>query len=424
MFDVGVIRRDRAAVEAMLRRRKATADLDEIVALDDKRAVLAGRITAIGEERNRLSARIGKTAPAERAELVGRTRELRDQLKAVEVEQEAVERGLRAALLTVPNMLAPDVPEGEDESGNVVVRRWGEPRQFDFKPRDHVEIGQMLDIIDIERAVKVAGTRSYYLKNEAVFLELALVRFALDHLMASGFRPVVPPVLVRENTLWAARFFPFFRDQIYKIEGEDRYLVGTSEVPLAGMHMDEILDEAKLPLLYAAFSSCFRTELGSGGRDIRGLLRTHQFDKVEMFAYVHPDKSEETHQWMVGLEEGIYQQLGVPYQVLLMCSGDLGALAYKKYDIEFWKPADGVYREITSCSNYQDFQARGANVRFRGEAGARPRFVHELNGTAVAIGRTLIAILENHQQADGSVVVPEVLHQYLPKGMEVLRPRR
>jgi seryl-tRNA synthetase len=423
MFDVGVIRRDRAAVEAMLRRRKATADLDEIVALDDKRAVLAGRITAIGEERNRLSARIGKTAPAERAELVGRTRELRDQLKAVEVEQEAVERGLRAALLTVPNMLAPDVPEGEDESGNVVVRRWGEPRQFDFKPRDHVEIGQMLDIIDIERAVKVAGTRSYYLKNEAVFLELALVRFALDHLMASGFRPVVPPVLVRENTLWAARFFPFFRDQIYKIEGKDFYLVGTSEVSLAGLHMDEILEEKQLPLLYAGFSSCFRTELGSGGRDIRGLMRNHQFDKVEMFAYTRPEDSEAAHERMVGYEEEVFQGLKIPYRLTLMCTGDLGALAYKKYDLEAWKASDGVYREVTSCSNYADFQARGTNTRYRPETGGRPQYVHTLNGTGVAVGRTLWAIVENHQQEDGSVVVPEVLRQYMPGGLDVIRPK-
>lgn len=423
MFDVNLIRNNRAAVEEMLARRQAEAPLDEIVALDERRAVLAGRVTSLGEERNRLSQQIGRMPPAERQQLVARTRELRDQLKAVDDELAAVEGKLRDLLLTVPNLIAPDVPTGPDESGNVEVRRWDEPRAFDFKPRDHVELGTILDVLDIERAARAAGTRTYYLKNEAVLLEFALVRYALDVLMRAGFRPVVPPVMVKEKTLWATRHFPFMRDQIYKIEGDDSYLVGTSEVPLAAMHMEEILEEKQLPLFYAGFSSCFRTELGSGGRDIRGLLRTHQFDKVEMFAYVRPAESEETHQKMVGLEEQIYQGLGIPYRVMLMCSGDLGALASKKYDLEFWKPADGVYREITSCSNYGDFQARGTNTRFRPEAGGRPQYVHMLNGTAVAIGRTLIAILENFQEADGSVVVPEVLRPYLPGGMEKIAPK-
>ena len=423
MFDINLIRRDRAAVEDMLSRRRATASLDEIVGLDNRRAALAGRATALGEERNRLSAQIGKLQPVDRERLIARTRELREELRGVEEETAGVEAQLRDLLLTVPNMIAPDVPTGPDESGNVEVRRWGEPPAFDFKPRDHVELGTLLDVLDVERAGRAAGTRTYYLKNEAVLLEFALARFAMDVLSANGFHPVVPPVFVPERTLWATRHFPFMRDQIYKIEGEDRYLVGTSEVPLAAMHLDEILAEQELPLLYAGFSSCFRTELGSGGRDIRGLMRTHQFDKVEMFAYVRPENSENTHQWMVGLEEQIYQRLGIPYRVMLMCSGDLGALAYKKYDLEFWKPADGVYREITSCSNYVDFQARGTNTRYRAQGGGKPQYVHMLNGTAVAVGRTLIAILENYQRADGSIVVPEALRPYLPAGMEVLAPR-
>ena len=424
MFDINLIRNDRAAVEEMLARRQAQAPLDQIVQLDNRRAALAGQVTALGEERNRLSQQIGRTPPAEREALIARTRELREGLRATEEELTNVEARLREMLLTIPNVIAPDVPTGPDESANVEVRRWGEPPAFDFKPRDHVELGTLLEVIDVERAARISGTRTYFLKNEAVLLEFALVRLAMDLLMANGFRPVVPPVLVREKTLWATRHFPFMREQIYKIEGEDSYLVGTSEVPLAGLHVDEILEEKQLPLLYAGFSSCFRTEVGSGGRDIRGLFRVHQFDKVEIFAYTRPSESEQTHQWMVGLEEQIYQRLGIPYRVVLMCTGDLGALAYKKYDLEFWKPSDGVYREFTSCSNYADFQARGTNTRFRPEDGGRPRYVHTLNGTAVAVGRTLIAILENYQRADGSVVVPAALRPYLPAGLEIIAPKK
>lgn len=423
MFDVGLIRHNRDAVEDMLRRRGETAPLDEIVSLDSRRAELAGRVTSLGEERNRLSQQIGRLPAQERQAMIARTRALRDELKGVEEELTAAEEALHQLLLTVPNLVALDVPVAPDESGNVEVRRWGEPRDFGFKPRDHVELMTALDVLDLEHAGKVAGSRTYYLKNEAVFLEFALVRFALDVLTAKGFRPVVPPVLVKERALWASRHFPFFRDQIYKIEGEDFYLVGTSEVSLAGLHMDEILEEKALPLLYAGFSSCFRTELGSGGRDIRGLMRNHQFDKVEMFAFTRPEDSEAMHERMVGYEEEIFQRLGIPYRLTLICTGDLGALAYKKYDLEAWKPSDGVYREVTSCSNYADFQARGTSTRYRPEGGGRPQYVHTLNGTGVAIGRALWAIVENHQQEDGSVVVPEVLRQYMPGSLEVIRPR-
>ena len=427
MFDVNLIRRDRAAVEDMLAKRGETAPLDEIIALDDQRAQLAGKTTSLGEERNRLSQQIGRTPPAERPALIEKTRGIREELRATEERATEVEARLRDLLLTVPNMVAPDAPVGPDESGNVVVRSWGTPRDFaaeGFKPRDHVELGAICDLIDIEGAAKIAGTRSYYLKNEAVLLEFAFARFALDVLMASGFVPIVPPVLVKEKTLWATRHFPFLRDQIYKIEGDDSYLVGTSEIPLAGLHFEEIVDEKTLPRYYAGFSSCYRTEVGSGGRDIRGLMRVHQFDKVEMFAYVRPEESEATLERLVGFEEAIFQGLEVPYQVVKMCTGDLGALAYKKYDIEAWKPADGVYREVTSCSNYVDFQARGTETRFRPEAGGKPQYLHTLNGTAVAIGRALVVLLENHQRPDGSVVIPKALRPYMPGGQEIILPRK
>jgi len=406
----------------MLARRQAQAPLDEIVALDARRVALAGRATALGEERNRLSQQIGRSPQAERDALVARTRELREELRTVEAEMAQVEEELRSLLLTVPNIVAADVPDGKDDSENVELRQWGRKPEFSFPPRDHVEIGTLLGVLDLERAGKVAGSRSYYLRNEAVWLEFAIVGLALSIVTRHGFNLVVPPVLVKEKTLWGTRHFPFFQDQIYKLEGDDLYLVGTSEVPLAAMHMDEILSEAELPLLYAAFSPCYRTELGTGGRDIRGLMRTHQFDKVEMFVYSRPQDSPAWHDRILAIEEEIYQALEIPYRVMLICTGDLGPVAAKKFDIEAWKPSDGVYREVTSTSNCTDFQARGVNTRYRPEAGGKPVFVHMLNGTATAIGRTIAMLLENHQQEDGSVRMPAALLPYLPAGLEVLRP--
>ena len=406
----------------MLARRRAQAPLDEIIALDSRRAALAGRSTALGEERNRLSQQIGRAPASDRTTLVARTRELRDTLRTVEAETAQVEEQLRDLLLRVPNIVAPEVPAGKDDTENIELRRWGKTDAPDFPARDHVELGAKLGILDIERAGKVAGSRSYFLRNEAVWLELALVSFAMTVVTRHGFRPVIPPVLVKEKTLWGTRHLPFFQDQIYKIEGDDIYLVGTSEVPLAAMHMDEILSEAELPLRYAAFSPCYRTELGTGGRDIRGLMRTHQFDKVEMFVYSTPETAPHWHDTILAIEEEIYQALEIPYRVMLICTGDLGPIAAKKYDIEAWKPADGTFREVTSTSNCTDFQARGLNTRYRPEAGGRPQFVHMLNGTAIAIGRTIAMLLENHQQADGSVLVPQALRPFLPAGLDALRP--
>ncbi|MGI6662151.1 MAG: serine--tRNA ligase [Bacillota bacterium] len=304
----------------------------------------------------------------------------------------------------------------------MVVRTWGKPREFPFKPKDHVAIGESLGLIDISRAAKVWGTRSYFLKGDAVFLEFALIRYAMDILTSEGFIPVVTPIIVKTEMLEGTRHYPFFKEQIYRIEGEDLGLVGTSEIPLGAMHAGEILEEKDLPLKYAGFSSCYRTEVGSGGRDVRGLIRTHHFDKVEMFVFDKPENSDKTHEYMVSIEERFYRDLGIPYRVVMMCSGDLGPVAYKKYDVEFWHPSESKYREITSCSNCTDFQARGLNTRYRPAGGGRPEFVHTLNGTAIAIGRTLVAILENYQEEDGGVTVPEVLREYMPGGLSKLRP--
>ncbi len=423
MFDIEILRSDRAAVEEMLKKRSAEAPLDRILELDRKRAELVRTVNVLREERNKLSGEIkGIKDEAKRAEMIERTRGIRDQVSAVETDLAAVEKDLRDLLVWMPNMLAPEVPFGEDESGNVVVRTWGEPRKFDFKPKDHVTIGEGLGIIDIARAAKVWGTRAYFLKGDAVFLEFALVRYAMDILAAEGFLPVVTPIIVKTEILEGTRHYPFFKEQIYRIEGEDSGLVGTSEIPLGAMHAGEILEERVLPLKYAGFSSCYRTEVGSGGRDVRGLIRTHHFDKVEMFVFDKPQDSAKTHEYMVSIEERFYRELGIPYRVVMMCSGDLGPVAYKKYDVEFWHPSEAKYREITSCSNCTDFQARGLNTRFRPAAGGKPEYVHTLNGTAIAIGRTLVAILENYQEEDGSVTVPEVLRKYMPDGLAKVRP--
>lgn len=419
MFDIDLLRNNRPAVEEMLRKRSASVDLDRILELDRRRTELVRASNDLREERNNLSSEIkGTKEEAKRSEMIERTRALRDHISSVEAELDVVEKDLRNLLLWMPNMLAPEVPFGEDESGNVVVRAWGEPRKFGFPPRDHVEIGEALGIIDIARAAKVWGTRAYFLKGDAVFLEFALVRYAMDLLSAEGFVPVVTPIVVKAEILEGTRHYPFFKDQIYRIEGEDAGLVGTSEIPLGAMHAGEILEEKALPVKYAGFSACYRTEVGSGGRDVRGLIRTHHFDKVEMFVFDKPENSGKDHELMVSLEERIYRELGIPHRVVMMCSGDLGPVAYKKYDVEFWHPSEGKYREITSCSNCTDFQARGLNTRYRPGIGGKPEFVHTLNGTAVAIGRTLVAILENCQEEDGSVVVPEVLRKYMPDGQE------
>ncbi|NLA60955.1 MAG: serine--tRNA ligase [Firmicutes bacterium] len=423
MFDIEILRTNRAAVEEMLKKRSTEAPLDRILELDRKRIDLVRTVNVLREERNRLSGEIkGIKDAAKRNELIERTRGIRDRISSVESDLARVEKDLRDLVIWMPNMLAPEVPFGEDESGNVVVRTWGKPREFPFKPKDHVAIGESLGLIDISRAAKVWGTRSYFLKGDAVFLEFALIRYAMDILTSEGFIPVVTPIIVKTEMLEGTRHYPFFKEQIYRIEGEDLGLVGTSEIPLGAMHAGEILEEKDLPLKYAGFSSCYRTEVGSGGRDVRGLIRTHHFDKVEMFVFDKPENSDKTHEYMVSIEERFYRDLGIPYRVVMMCSGDLGPVAYKKYDVEFWHPSESKYREITSCSNCTDFQARGLNTRYRPAGGGRPEFVHTLNGTAIAIGRTLVAILENYQEEDGGVTVPEVLREYMPGGLSKLRP--
>ena len=413
MLDVKLIRSDPEGVRAALERRGGAARLDEFLAVEAERRRLTTEVEAMRAERKAASDEIArvKRAGGEAAEAIAAMRALGDTIKARERELDAVEARLRELLLDIPNLPLPDVPPGGEED-SVVLRHVGEPPSFDFEPRDHLDLGVALDLIDMERAARASGSRFAYLKGDLVLLQFALVRLGLETAATRGFRPVVPPVLVREEAMYGTGFFPTDRAQVYQTTDGD-CLVGTSEVPLAAMHMEELLEAERLPLRYAGYSTCFRREAGAAGRDTRGIFRVHQFDKVEMFSFCMPEQSEAEHELILEVEEEVLQRLGIPYRVVSIAAGDLGAPAAKKYDCEAWLPGQGRYRELTSCSNCTDYQARRLNCRYRTEKG--PRFVHTLNGTCIAVGRTLVAIMENCQRADGSIEVPEALRPYVGK---------
>ena len=338
--------------------------------------------------------------------------ELKQAIDSGKAELEQVDADLQRVATGLPNLPDPDAPEGMTEEDAVVLREEGERPSFDFEPRDHLEIGSELGLIDMEAGARVSGSRFAYLKGDLVLLELALVRFALDLVREEGHEPVVPPVLVREEALVGTGFLPGDRDQIYEVPKDELFLVGTSEVPLAALHADQILAAEELPIRYAGFSPCFRREAGAGGRDTRGIFRVHQFDKVEMFSFVEPSKSAEEHERLLAIEERILAELEIPYRVVNVAAGDLGAPAAKKYDCEAWIPSQGRYRELTSCSNTTDYQARRLACRYRPNEDQAPEVVHTLNGTAVAVGRTMIALIENRQEREGGFTLPTILHSY------------
>ena len=408
MLDLKVIRSDPdAAREALARREpEAAAGLDRALQLDARRRRLLPELERLRGERNEANGRISSAADAaEREREIAAMREVAGRVKELERELAGVQEELQQALAPLPNLPDPSAAPGpEDEQ----VRTVGEPPTFDFRPRDHLELAG--PAIDMERAARLSGARFAYLLGDLVFLELALVRWTLDILRSHGFQPVIPPVLVREQALYGTGFLPDTEQQIYALGEDDLYLVGTSEVALASLHADEVLDAERLPRRYAGFSPCFRREAGAAGRDTRGIFRVHQFDKVEMFSFVSPADSATEHERILAIEEEILQALELPYRVVNIAVSDLGNSAAKKYDCEAWLPSYGAYRELTSCSNTTDYQARRLNIRVRAERGTESP--HTLNGTAVAVGRTLVALLENGQQADASVELPEVLVPY------------
>jgi seryl-tRNA synthetase len=418
VLDLKLVRERPDDVRAALARRGGSFPLDELVEVDARRRKLQTELDSMRAEHKALTKRVAGAPAGERDALLGRAKALSDEIRSREQEEDALAAELRRLLLEIPNLPHETVPAGETDDDNTEVRRWGTPPEFGFDPRDHLEIGSGLDVIDTERASRSSGARFAYLKGPGALLEIALVRFALDRLAPHGFTPVVPPVLVRRDAMEGTGFLPTDEQQIYRIADDDLYLVGTSEVPIAAMHAGEFLDSASLPVRYAGFSTCFRREAGAYGKDTRGIFRLHQFDKVEMFSFTLPEASWDEHDFLLERQEEILQALEIPYRVVNVCTGELGVPAAKKYDVEAWLPGQGAYREITSCSNCTDYQARRLSCRIKTDRG--PAFVHTLNGTAVAVGRTLIAIIENHQQSDGSVRIPPALVSYT--GFERIGP--
>lgn len=406
MLNIKFIRENVEKVKKGTAAKQIDAGLvDKVLELDDKRRRLIGEIEELRKKRNEIAKRV-KGADEE-------GKRIREELKVKEPELVKTVEEYTEVLYQIPNLPADDVKEGKGEEENEIIRSWGEPAKFSFDPKDHLEIGESLGIIDIERASKVSGTRFGYIKGDLVLLELAIVQYAFEYLVKESFVPVIPPVLIRKDVMRGMGYLEHGgEDDMYVLEKDDLILVGTSEQAIGPMHMNEVLDVKDLPRRYVGFSTCFRREAGSYGKDTRGIFRVHQFNKVEMFSFTKPEESNKEHEYLLGLEEKLLQSLNIPYQVSKMCSGDLGAPAARKYDLNAWLPGQNQYRELTSASTTTDFQARRLGIKYR--EGENTGYVHMLNGTAFA-DRPLIAILENYQQEDGSVVVPEVLRKWVGK---------
>jgi seryl-tRNA synthetase len=422
MLDIKLLRDDPEPFRRALARRNLAEAVDDLLAADERRRALTARVDDLRAAQNRASKAIGGAQGDEKQALIAEVSSVSAELKEVEPQLAEADAALQVLLAATPNVPHDSAPDGFTDEDAVEVRRNHDaPPAFDFEVRDHAAIGELLGILDTERGARTSGSRFVYLMGDIVLLQFALMRNAVDILVEKGFTPVIPPVLVREEAMYGTGFLPADEAQLYRTAQDDLYLVGTAEVPLAALHMGEIVDEAQLPLRYAGYSSCFRREAGTYGKDMGGMFRVHQFDKVEMFSFTTPEASWEEHEYLVGVEEEIIGTLDLPYRVVNIAAGDLGGSAAKKYDIEVWLPGQQRYRELTSCSNTTDYQARRLQTRVRRGDGALET-LHTLNGTATALGRTLIAILENHQRADGSVEVPEHLWPYLPERVRVLRP--
>jgi seryl-tRNA synthetase len=422
MLDLKLIRENPDLLrESQRRRGEDVGVVDRLLAVDTRNRALKTEAEALRAERNRVSAEIPKTKdPQARQQKIAAMREVGDRIAAMEREITATDEEIRTILLGIPNIPHESVHEGKDDSENIVVRTWGTPREFDFTPRPHWEIAEALGIADFDRAGKISGPRFYVLVAAGAHLERALINYFLDlHVTEHGYTEVWTPYLVKGECMVGTGQLPKFADDMYRIEGEDLYLDPTAEVPVTNLYREEILDGAKLPIYLVGYTACFRKEAGAGGRDNRGMVRVHQFDKVEMVKFVAPDTSWDELDSLRANAEDCLQRLGLPYHIAQMCTGDVGFTAAKKFDPEVWMPGQDKYVENSSCSNFTDFQARRANIRYRPAPEAKPQFVHTLNGSGLAIGRTVAAILENYQQADGSVVVPEVLRPYM-RGLEVL----
>lgn len=416
MLDLKLLQKDPASVAKALAARNSNIDIAEFNSLDEKRRALLAQVEELKAQRNKASAEVArlKRAGEDASTLMAETGKLGERIKELDLETESFKQALNDWMLAVPNIPHDSVPLGKSEDDNPVLHSWGEPPKFSFTPREHWELGQELGGLDFDRAGRLTGSRFTVYWRWAARLERALTSFFLDiHTNENGYVEVIPPFMVNRNTMTGTGQLPKFEADLFKLEGWDYFLIPTAEVPLTNLHADEVLEEDSLPIGYAAATPCFRSEAGSYGKDTKGLIRQHQFSKVEMVRFAHPDRSYEALELMREHAEGLLQRLNLPYRVITLCTGDMGFSATKTYDLEVWLPGQNKYREISSCSNCEAFQARRANIRFRPKGGGKPEFAHTLNGSGLAVGRTLVAVLENGQQADGSIKLPEALWPYM-----------
>ncbi|ROQ90808.1 serine--tRNA ligase [Desulfosoma caldarium] len=426
MLDLKFVRDNMERVAQMLQERHMDMDLESFRKLDEKRRALLKEVEQLKHERNRASEEIArrKREGAAAEDLLHAMKGVSQRIKELESELGGIEERFREILMFIPNMPHESVPVGADDSANPVVKTWGEPPRFDFEPKAHWDLGEALGILDFERAARMTGARFTLYWGAGAALERALISFMLDvHTTRHGYTEVLPPFMVNRTAMTGTGQLPKFEKDLFKLEGWDYFLVPTAEVPVTNIHMDETLEEDDLPKYYTAYTPCFRSEAGSYGKDTRGLIRQHQFNKVELVKLVKPETSYEELETLLDNAETILRELGLHYRVVVLCTGDLGFSAAKTYDIEVWLPGQNAYREISSCSNFEDFQARRANIRFRRKGKKKTELVHTLNGSGLAVGRTLVAILENYQQADGTVRIPEVLRPYM-NGLERITSRR
>lgn len=423
MLDAKFVRENIELVRQSLRNRNYDISLDAFLEAEEQRRSLLREAEELRNRRNVVSEEIGRLRSQKKdaSPLISEMKVVSDRIKEFDERLKSLETQIDDFLLNLPNIPHASVPIGKDESDNVEVRSWGAPRSFDFEPLNHWDIGAVLDILDFERASKIAGARFCLTKGAGARLERALMNFMLDMNAAKGYTEVFPPIIVNRDSMIGTGQLPKFEMELFKIADPEFYLIPTAEVPVTNIHRNEILDEKQLPIYYTAFTPCFRREAGSYGKDVRGLIRQHQFNKVELVKFVKPEDSERELETLTNDAEDILRKLDLPYRVVALSTGDLGFAAAKTYDLEVWLPGQQRYREISSCSNFTDFQARRANIRFRREGKRGTEFVHTLNGSGLAIGRTIVAILENYQQKDGSVVVPEALRSYM--GVDVIRPQ-
>ncbi|MES3037809.1 MAG: serine--tRNA ligase [Bdellovibrionota bacterium] len=408
--------------KSLLNRGMDTAVLDQILEFNRKRKELITQAETAKSQQNKVSGEIAqlKRKGEDAASLIEQMGKLAGQVKAMELEAQAADQEVQNLLSIIPNKPQSSVPAGKSADENKLVKTVGEPGKYSFKPKEHGDLGEALGILDFERAGKVTGARFTFLKGAGAKLERALIQYMMDeHSEKHGYTEMIPPFIVNSQSLYGTGNFPKFKEDVFRLEGTDYYLIPTAEVPVTNYFNNEILNEQDLPYSYCAYSPCFRSEAGSHGKDTKGLIRQHQFNKVELLIFAHPSKSEELHEKLTSDAEKILENLKLPYRRMLLCTGDMGFSSSKTYDLEVWLPGQNSFREISSCSNFEDFQARRAQIRFRPQAGGKPQFVHTINGSGLAVGRTLIAILENYQQEDGSVKVPEVLQKYMG-GMKVI----